>query len=357
MFFIRVKLPPLTLEIAGDNDEENLVEAFQMKLKSPRSKQIIWILVFILLITWGVYRNNQGIKESKMQAEVTAELSKEIEIKAKIDLENFSRGMYLSYICGFSKNLQPVSEMLADISKKTAIPPDFVPVMKDFNDAAKFLSSQGRIFLGKDVELTEEESKIDLATKVFAKELNLKTAELEQGMINYSNPYFTNLNKLVSSLVAPACALYESTNPSPAPNKTESPTLGSLDSQIDKIGKQVSYGSICQLEESSNSLLSDIENAQASKAFKPSLLESSKTTIYDLGYAAFSFSGKSLYTPAPNETNFSSDFEALKSKLQQYRYTYWSSTSQAALVSMKTIANQIKSVGSDGCAEESRLKN
>jgi hypothetical protein len=63
-----------------------------------------------------------------------------------------------------------------------------------------------------------------------------------------------------------------------------------------------------------------------------------------------------LYTPALIETNFSSDFEALKSKLQQYRYTYWNSTSPSALASMKTLANQIKSKGSVGCTEEDRLK-
>jgi hypothetical protein len=328
----------------------------EMKLKSPSRKQIIWLLVFILFITWGVQRRNQGIEDAKMEAKVAAQLSKEIEIKGKIDLDNFSHGMYQSYICGFSKNLQPVSEMLVNISKKTSIPPDFVPVMKEFNDGAEFLSSQAGIFLGKDAKLTEEELKIDLAIKAFAKELNLKTAELEQGIINYSNPYFANLNRLVKSLVAPACALYESTNPSPTPSKTKSPAPRSFDAEIDKISKQVSYGSICQLEASSNSLLSDIENAQGSKAFKPSLLESSKTTIYDLGYAAFSFSGTGLYTPAPSETSFSSDFEILKSKLQQFRYSYWDRTSQAALVSMKTLANQVKSMGSDGCAEEKRLK-
>jgi hypothetical protein len=327
-----------------------------MKLESRSKKYIIWALVSILLVTWGVQRRNQGIEDAKIQTKVAAQLSKEMEIKGKIDLDDFSHDMHQSYICGFSKNLQPVSEMLVNISKKTSIPPDFVPVIQEFNDGANFLSTQAGIFLGKDAKLTEEELKIDLAIKEFAKELNLKTAELEQGIIKYSNPYFANLDKLVTSLVAPACALYESTNPSPTPTKTKSPPPRSLGSQIDKITKQVSYGSICQLEASSNSLLSEIENAQTSKAFKPSLLESSKTTIYDLGYAAFSFSGKGLYIPTLSESNFSSDFEALKSKLQQYRYTYWGSTSQGALVSMKTLANQMKSIGSDGCAEVVRLK-
>jgi hypothetical protein len=328
----------------------------EMKLKLPSRKQIIWLLVLILFITWGVQRRNKGIEDAKMQAKVETQLSKEMEIQGKIDLDKFSHGMYQSYICGFSKNLQPVSEMLLNISKKTAIPPDFLSVMKDFNDAAKFLSSQGGIFLGKDAKLTEEELKIDFATKAFAKELNLKTAELEQGIINYSNPYFANLEKSITTFVAPACALYNSANPSPSPTETKSPLPRSFDSKIDKISKQVSYEGICSLEASSESLLSDIENAQTSKAFKPALLESSKTTIYDLGYAAFSFSGRGLYTPSPSEKVLSSDFEALKSKLEQNRYVYWGSTSAAALVSMKTLANQIRSMGSDGCAEVNRLK-
>ena len=327
-----------------------------MKLKSPNRKQIVWLIVFILFITWGVQRRNQGIEDSILEAKVAAQLSKEMEIKGKIDLEKFSHGMYQSYICGFSKNLQPVSEMLVNISKKTSIPPDFVPVIKEFNDGAKFLSSQAVIFLGKDTKLTEEELKIDLAAKAFSKELNLKTAELEQGIINYANPYFANLDKSITTFVAPACELYRSTNPSPAPTKKYSPPPKSLDATLGNISKQVSYEGICNLESSSESLLSDIENAQSSKAFKPSLLESSKTTIYDLGYAAFSFSGTGLYTPAPSELSFSSDFETLKSKLQQYRFTYWGSTSQAALVSMKTLANQILSIGRDGCAEVKRLK-
>ena len=335
-----------------------------MKLKLPNRKQISWLLVFILLIALGVHRHNQGIKEAKLQAKVAAQLSKEMQIQGKIDLDKFSHGMYQSYVCGFSKNLQPVSEMLINISKKTAIPPDFLPVMKDFNDAAKFLSSQESIFLGKDAKLNAEELKIDLATKAFAKELNLKTAELEQGIINYSNPYFVNLSKSVTSLVAPACLLYESTHPNESPTKEkvpppivkESPSAGSLDFQIDKIGKQVSYEGICKLEASSKSLLSDIENAQTSKAFKASLLESSKTTIYDLGYAGFSFSGTGLYTPTPSETHLSSDFAILKSKLEKYRYSYWGSTAKSVLISMKVLANQIQNMGSEGCLEVDRLK-
>ena len=335
-----------------------------LKLNLPNRKQITWLLVFILVLTWGFHRHNQGIKDAKMQALVEAQLAKGIEIQGKIDSDNFSHGMYQSYVCGFSKNLQPVSEMQLNISDKTAIPPDFLPVMKDFNDAARFLSTQESIFLGKDTKLSPEELKIDLATKAFAKELNLKTAELEQGIINYSNPYFANLSKSVKSLVAPACLLYESTHPNESPTKEkvpppivkESPSAGSLDFQIDKIGKQVSYEGICKLAASSKSLLSDIENAQTSKAFKSSLLESSKTTIYDLGYAAFSFSGTGLYSPPPSETHFSSEFEALKSKLQEYRYAYWGSTSKAVLISMKVLANQIQSMGSEGCLEVDRLK-
>jgi len=334
----------------------------EMKLKSPSRKQIIWLLVFILLITWGVQRRNQGIKDAKMQAKVSAQLSKAMEIQGKKDLDSFIHGNYQFYVCSFSGNLKPVSEMLINISKKTSIPPDFIPVMKDFNDAVEFLSTAESVFLGHDGKLTEEELKIQLAAKSIAKELNLKTVELEQGIIKFSNPYFSKLNNTVTSLVAPACALYETTRPkksstpSPTPTATKSPFRGSTDFQIDKIGRELSYDSICKLNASSKSLLFEIENAELSRAFKSSLLESSKTTIYDLDYAAFSFSGKGLYTRTPSEIFLSLDIKTLKSKLEKYRYEYWSSSSKKTLISMRTLAIQIQSVGSEGCTEANRLK-
>lgn len=331
-----------------------------MKLKSPSRKLIIWLSVFILLITWSVHRHNQGIKDAKLKAKVDAQLSKEMEIKRKIDLENFSHGMYQSYICGFSKKLQPVSEMLINISKKTSIPPDFVPVMKDFNNAVEILSTPESVFLGRDGKLSEEELKIHLATKSFAKELNLKTAELEQGIIKFSNPYFSKLNNTVTSLVAPACALYETTHPkkpsTPRPIINEPRAQGSVDAQIDRIGKQLSFDTICKLNSSGKTLLADILNAQSSKAFKNTLLESSKSAIYDLGFAAFSFNGKSLYSPNPNEKLLGPEFEALKGKLEKSRFSYWFNSSSSELSSMRAITKKMQVLGKSGCAEVKKLK-
>ena len=60
----------------------------EMKLKSPGRKQIIWLLVFILFITWGVQRRNQGIEDAKMEAKVAAQLSKSIFPLISISLDN-----------------------------------------------------------------------------------------------------------------------------------------------------------------------------------------------------------------------------------------------------------------------------
>jgi hypothetical protein len=252
--------------------------------------------------------------------------------------------------------------MLLDISNKSSIPPDLIPVVKDFNEAVTFLSSKESVFLGKEGVLTDEELELNADIIVFAKELNLKTAELEQGIISSTNSYFKGLGAKVKDLVEPACRLYAATHPEksesprPTPEATRYQAPRSFDSEMDKIGKQVSYEGICKLDDSAAKLLSDIENAQISIAFKSALLGSSKTSIYDLGYAAFSFDGTGLYTPTPDEMHWTPEIKALQSNLEKYRYSYWSSSSKRDLKFMKITASKIKELGMSGCAEVKRLK-
>jgi len=325
-------------------------------------KRIAWVLLAALLVGWG-YQNYKHDKEEALnQARVSEQLSKEIQIQGEKDSERFSHGSYQSYICNFSKNVEPVSQMLFDIANKSSIPPDLIPVVKDFNEAVAFLSAKESIFLGKEGVLTDEELKLNADIVVFAKEINLKTVELEQGIISGTNSYFKDLGKKVKDLVKPACNLYaathpeESNSPSPAPGATQYQAPERFDSKMDKIGKQVSYEGICKLDASAAKLLTDIENAQTSVAFKPALLESSKTSISDLGYAAFSFDGTGLYTPTPDEMHWTPEINVLKSDLEKYRYSYWSSSSKQELNFMKITASKIKELGMSGCAEVKRLK-
>jgi hypothetical protein len=325
-------------------------------------KRVALVLVAALLVVWG-YQNYKDDKEKALdQTRVSERLSKEIQIQGDKDIERLSRGWHQSYICNFTKNVEPISEMLTDISNKSSIPPDLIQVVKDFNAAASFLSTKESTFLGKESVLTDEELKLNAAIDVFAKEVNLKTAELEQGIISASNSYFKDLEKKVKDLVRPACNLYaasqpeKSRSPRPTPESTTYKASGSFDSEMDKISKQVSYDGICKLDDSAAKLLTDIENAQTSIAFKSALLESSKSLIYDLGYVAFTFGGTSLYTPSPDELHWAPEIKVLKSNLEKYRYSYWSNSSKQELNFMKVTATKIKELGVSGCAEVKRLK-
>jgi len=324
-------------------------------------KRIIWLLVIALIVGLGYQKHNNDVKSMKVKSEVEKKLSDALAAKTKNDLNNMMHGMYQSWVCDFSKKVQPVTEVLANISAKKAIPPDLIPELKDFNDATRVMAMDDKLFRPDD-GLNTDEILIDKAVKNFAKELNLKTAELEQGIISASNPYFLNIKKNVENLVQPACELYAALNPrkavppSPLSIATETHKPGSIDAEIDKIGILVSYDAICKLKSSANKLLADIENAHSSSAFKPALLESSKSSIYDLGYAAFSFSGKSMFTPAPNELHWSPEFEVLKSNLENYRYLYWSNNSNSTLKLMKTSANKVQKLGEIGCREVEQLK-
>ena len=324
-------------------------------------KRIVWLLVITLIVILGYQKHNNDLKSMKAKSEVEKQLSDALAAKTKNDLDNVMHGMYQSWVCDFSKKVQPVTEVLGKISVKKAIPPDLVPELRDLNDAPKVMGMDDKLFRPDD-GLNADEILIDKAVKKFAKELNLKTAELEQGIISSSNPYFLNIEKNVENLVQPACDLYAVSNPrkavspSPLPIATETHKPGSIDAEIDKVGILVSYDAICKLNSSAKKLLTDIENAQSSAAFKPALLQSSKSSIYDLGYAAFSFSGKCLFTPAPNELHWSPEFEVLKSNIENYRYLYWSNSSNSALRLMKTSANKMQEFGDIGCREVERLK-
>ena len=320
------------------------------------------MLAVALLIGWGYQSSKNEKDEALSKTEYSEELSNELQIQGDKTLESFSHGMYHFYICNFSKNVEPVSRMLLDIQNKSSIPPDLIPVVKDFNESVTFLSSKESVFLGKEGVLTEEELDLNADIVDFAKKVNLKTAELEQGIISGTNSFFKDLEEKVKDLVKPACNLYAASHPekqespSPTPEAPRYKAPGSFDTKMEKIGKQVSYEGICKLDSSAAKLLSDIENAQISVAFKSALLESSKASIYDLGYAAFSFDGTGLYTPTPDEMHLAPEIKALKTDLEKNRFSYWSNSSKQELKRMKITASKVRELGMTGCAEVNRLK-
>lgn len=324
-------------------------------------KRLIWLVVIVLIVSWG-YQKRVSDSENAKQAAIRADkLSSEIAAKTQADLDNMMHGLYLNSVCEFKTKLQPVTEMLIQISSKKSIPPDLLSELKTFNDTAQFMAMDEKIFIKKS-EMNSDEVAIEDGIKSFAKEINLKTAELEGGMISPSDKYFTGLKLRVEKLVLPACELHKASYPdkysapSPSPKVKATHAPGSIDAQIDEIGKQVSYDSICKLESSGKALLSGVLNAQTSKAFKADLLETTKTSIYDLGYAAFSFNGKSLYTPSPTESHLAPEFEGLKGELERARYQYWSSSSSSALTSMSSISKRMQKLGNSGCIEVNKLK-
>jgi hypothetical protein len=324
-------------------------------------KRLIWLVVIALIASWGYQQrvsNSENAKQAALQAD---KLSSEIAAKTQADIDSMMHGLYLNSVCEFKTKLQPVTDMLVQISSKKSIPPDLISELKAFNDSAQFMAMDEKIFI-KSSEMNSDEIAIENGIKSFAKEINLKTAELEGGMITASDKYFSGLKQKVDKLVFHACELhkisypekYSTPSPTPKANTTHAP--GSIDAQIDEIGKQVSYDAICKLDSSGKALLSDVLNAQTSKAFKADLLETSKTSIYDLGYAAFSFNGKSLYTPSPTESHLAPEFEVLKGELERVRYQYWSSGSSSALTSMKSISKSMQELGNSGCIEVKKLK-
>lgn len=325
-------------------------------------KRTIWLLIAALVVVGGYQKHKVDAVNEKKAAIAAEKLSKAFAAKTQADLDHMMHGLYLKSVCDFKDKLKPVTEMLQQISTRKSIPPDLIPEVKTFNDESMFMAMDEKIFL-KRAEMNEEELKIESGLKTFSDELNLKTAELEGGMIQSSDKYFSSLEQKVNTLVSRACELHKAgypekySTPTPTPTVTTSHAPGSIDSTIDKIGKQVSYDAICKLSHSSTTLTSDIRNAQSSKAFKNALLESSKTSVYDLGYAAFSFNGKGLYKPSPGEGQWAIEFESLKSKLEKSRYNYWATSSSSELSAMLGVASKMKALGNNGCAEVEKLKN
>jgi hypothetical protein len=339
-----------------------LVEFGLMQSKYINKKIISWVLIIILVFVWGLQKRNNGIKNEKITAAAELKLSEKQLQDSKLNTELIMRDLYYASVCNFKNELQPVTEVLANISQRKSIPPDFLSELKLFNDSAQYMAMDEKILLSKNGNLNSDERSMEVALKAFAKEINLKTAELEQGVITVSNPYFAKLNKSVTALVAPACSLYESSHPEKSifPNATPTykkmPVPGSIDVELNRISRQVTYDGICKLKNSGQKFIIDIENAGSNDVFKNSLLDTSKNLIQDLHYAAFSFNLKGLYTPTPDEVHWSSDLEELKSKLENYRYVYWSNSSKSILKSMKVLTNRIQDTGEIGCAEVDRLK-
>ena len=325
-------------------------------------KTLTWIFVIALLAALGIQKNIDDNRKKEAQAIEDQVLSKEIEASSQANLNRIKHNLYLNSICEFKNKVQPINEILENISARKSIPPDLLPELEVLNESAKYASTDGNFYLGSDIELTADEIAIDLAMKTFSKEINLKTAELKQGIISASNPYFSGLDTRVNLLIRPACELYYSLNPdkkislSPSPEVSKPLSPGSISSEMEKIGKQVSYEAICKLETSAQLLISEIENALTSIAFKSALLEASKNSIYDLGYAAFSFNGKGLYKPLPSELYWAIDSEKLKVALEEFRYSYWSKNSKTTLNSMLKSAKNMEELGNSGCIEVNRLK-
>jgi len=324
-------------------------------------KKVSWLLLVVILLAWGYQKRNSNESDATSKAIFDRKLTEQSLAKFKADTNALTHGMYQSSVCDFKKKLEPINQVLGNISKRKAIPPDLLPEVKTLNDTAKFMAMDETIFLPDD-GLNPEELKIKNSMKKFATELNLKSAELEQGIISGNNSYFINLNQKVESLVQPACDLYALSNPdkiispSPSPRSTQSRAPGSIDFEIDQIGKQVAFDSICKLKSSASTLANDVANAQSNVAFKVALLETSKTSIYDLDYATYTFAGKLLYTPSPNELQWAGPLEALKLDLEKSRYSYWANNSKSALISMNVIVSKMKAFGKTGCDEVVKLK-
>ena len=323
-------------------------------------KKVVWVLVFVLIATWGYRKLERDQSRSVAESVLEQKTTYEISAKFKADNLKFMHGFYQSSICNFKKEALPVKDVLEKISIRRAIPPDLIPEVKNLNDSAQFLTADNKLFIPDD-GLSPEEQAIEDSVKSFAKELKLKTAELEQGIISGTNPYFLKLPNNLESLVEPACLLYadnhaeEPKSPRPTVSPPPNTVFGGGDLTMDKIGKKVAYDGLCKLSASATSLTKAIEDAKTSPAFKNALLESTKLAIYDLGYAHLTFDGKLLYTPSPNESNIAAKISGIKSKLENGRYAYWSNSGNSILNSMQKSSSEMQTLGNFGCTESKKL--
>ncbi len=319
-------------------------------------KRITWVLIAILVVAWGINKNSQDAKQEAKQAKAQEKLSEQLAAESKQRLDNITYGIYLSSTCELKQKLQPVSEVLENISQKKAIPQDLVPELELFNENAKYVASDERLFKDSQKNPSAEELKTDADLKIFSRSLNIKTAELRQGMISTSDPYFSTLKSDLERIVQTVCDLAEivnptkKTSPTPLPSTTKSKIPGSMDSIMEEISKKVSYDAICTLNASAKALLEESENANASAAFKPVVLDSTKNLIEDLGYASFSFRKGSLHTATTEELSFSSKFMNFKTKLEESRYSYWATSSRSSLDAITSLARKVQSEGISGCA-------
>lgn len=325
-------------------------------------KRLIWILIAGLIVAWGINKNNLDAKKDAIQTKLEEKLAEDLAAATKKRLDNVVYGIYLSSTCDFKNNLQPVTQILQNISDRKAIPPDLISEMESFNESAKYISSEERFLKDASMNPTAEEIATDESLKKFAEEVNVRTAELKQGMISASNPYFSNLESRLEKIVQPICDLAEQVNPSkkstpsPIPSTSNSKAPGSVDSILEKIGRQVSYDAICKLYASSKSLSDAARNAQTSQAFKPEVLDSAKKVIDDLGYASFSFRKGSFYEQSSEELGFSSRFDNLKTKMENNRYNYWANSSNSTLRSINDLSREIGASGALGCEVAENLK-
>jgi hypothetical protein len=314
----------------------------------------VWVLVIALIATWGYQKLEREQDNAAAELALEQQLSQETSAKFKADTDKFMHGFYQSSICNFKKEVLPVEDMLKKISSRKAIPPDLIAEVKALNEATQFLATDDKLFMPDD-GLSQEEQVIEDSVKSFAKELKLKTADLEQGVILGTDPYFSQLSKNLEILVDPACTLYaenhdqEPNSPRPSASTPRDTVFGDGDSTMAKIGKKVAYDGLCKLSASSDLLSKAIEDAKISPAFKGALLESTKSAIYDLGYAFLTFDGKLLYSPSPNESNLASKISGIKSSLESSRYSYWENGGNSVLNSMMKSSSEMQQLGNAGC--------
>jgi hypothetical protein len=323
-------------------------------------RKAVWVLVIALIATWGYRKLERDQVNAAAEYALEQQLSQEMSAKFKADTDKFMHGFYQSSICNFKKEVQPVEDMLEKISTRKAIPPDLIAEVKELNEAAQFLAIDDKLFKPDD-GLSQEEQVIEDSVKNFAKKLKLKTAELEQGIILGTDPYFLQLSKNLEILVEPACKLYadnhdeELASPRPSVSPPRDTVFGNGDSTMANIGKKVAYDGLCKLSASSDLLSKAIEDAKTSPAFKSALLESTKSAIYDLSYAFLTFDGKLLYSPSPNESNLVAKISGIKSNLESSRYSYWENGSNSALNSMMKSSSEMKQLGNAGCKESKNV--
>ena len=325
-------------------------------------KRIVVFTVILLITLFGYQRYLDNERTSQSQDRINEAESKLWSSIREKSSENFSHLMFQGFVCGFGDKLKPIDEMLSNISQKKSIPPDLIPVVSDFNESAKFLSEAKDIFLRDNGNLNMNEIPIQASIERFVAGVNLKSKELEQGLIKYSHPYFNNLHNVIDEFSVPACALYSASkdsdlfNAEPKPEVDPVPEYTGFDAELQKISEQVYFEQTCDLRASAKNLNADIKNAQLNPVFKSTLLESSKELIYDLGLVIFSPGFRNDFIPPLNETYSIPALKSLREELENLRYKYWKDSSKNYSDSFTTLADKIMSAGQAGCNKKEEQK-